>query len=76
MKRVMVSLALLLVSGGGMANNHTENRQFIHEQLQLDRQRFQSLQTPEFLKQTRPVAPQEQSFLDAQAQQFRQSMQP
>ena len=39
MKRVMVSLALLLVSGGGMANNHTENRQFIHEQLQLDRQR-------------------------------------
>ncbi|STO41541.1 Uncharacterised protein [Escherichia coli] len=45
MKRVMVSLALLLVSGGGMANNHTENRQFIHEQLQLDRQRFQSLQT-------------------------------
>nr|WKV17499.1 hypothetical protein pSH12sh288-5_00002 [Shigella sonnei] len=48
-----------------MANDHTESRQFIHEQLQLDRQRFQSLQTPEFLKQTRPVAPQEQSFLDA-----------
>lgn len=76
MKRVMVSLVLLLVSGVGMANDHTESRQFIHEQLQLDRQRFQSLQTQEFLKQTRPVAPQEQSFLDAQAQQFRQSMQP
>ncbi|MBJ9048943.1 type-F conjugative transfer system pilin assembly protein TrbC [Citrobacter braakii] len=76
MKRVMVSLALLLASGTGMANDHTENRQFIHEQLQLDRQRFRALQTPEFLKQPRPVAPQEQSFLDTQASQLRKAMQP
>ncbi|EOW4437549.1 type-F conjugative transfer system pilin assembly protein TrbC [Shigella sonnei] len=76
MKRVLISLALLLVCGAGMASDHTENRQFIHDQLQLDRQRFRALQTPEFLKQLRPVSPQDQAFLDTQAQQFRQSMQP
>ena len=76
MKRVLISLTLLMMSGSSIANEHSENRQFIHEQLQLDRQRFQSLQTPEFLKQPRPVAPQEQSFLDAQAAQLRKAMQP
>ncbi|HIF3101943.1 TPA: type-F conjugative transfer system pilin assembly protein TrbC [Salmonella enterica] len=76
MSKSLIFLLALLTTGQAQATEHTENRQFIHEQLQLDRQRFQSLQTPEFLKQTRPVAPQEQSFLDAQAQQFRQSMQP
>lgn len=76
MKRVMISLFLLLVSGGGMANDHTENRQFIYDQLQLDRQRFRALQTPEFLKQPRPVAPQDQAFLDEQTLQLRKSMQP
>lgn len=76
MNRLLMLLVLLLVSVVGKTTEHTENRQFIHEQLQLDRQRFNSLQPPEFLRQTRPVAPQEQSFLDAQAQQFRQSMQP
>lgn len=76
MNRLLMLLVLLLVSVAGKATEHTENRQFIHEQLQLDRQRFNSLQTPEFLKQSRPVAPQKQSFLDAQAQQFRQSIQP
>ncbi|MEG6138988.1 type-F conjugative transfer system pilin assembly protein TrbC [Enterobacter kobei] len=64
----MIFLLALVTSGLAQATEHMENRQFIHEQLQLDRQRFQSLQTPEFLKQARPVAPQEQ--------QFRQSMQP
>ncbi|EGI6025955.1 type-F conjugative transfer system pilin assembly protein TrbC [Salmonella enterica subsp. enterica serovar Weltevreden] len=59
-----------------MASDHTENRQFIHDQLQLDRQRFRALQTPEFLQQPRPVAPQDQAFLDLQASQFRQAMQP
>lgn len=76
MKRVLMSLALLLASGAVVASEHAENRQFIHDQLQLDRQRFRSLQTPEFLQQPRAVAPQEQLFLDAQAQQLRQSMQP
>ncbi|EKM4398542.1 type-F conjugative transfer system pilin assembly protein TrbC, partial [Escherichia coli] len=76
MKRVLISLTLLMMSGSSIANDHSENRQFIHEQLQLDRQRFQSLQTPEFLKQPRTVAPQEQSFLDAQAAQLRKAMQP
>ncbi|EMQ3298021.1 type-F conjugative transfer system pilin assembly protein TrbC [Salmonella enterica] len=59
-----------------MASDHTENRQFIHDQLQLDRQRFRALQTPEFLQQPRPVAPQAQAFLDSLASQFRQAMQP
>ncbi|EIY1064803.1 type-F conjugative transfer system pilin assembly protein TrbC [Escherichia coli] len=71
-----ILLLALLTTGLAQATEHTANRQFIQEQLRLDRQRFQSLQTPEFLNQHRPVAPQEQSFLDAQAQQFRQSMQP
>ena len=76
MKRVLMSLAVLLASWAGMASDHTENRQFIHEQLQLDRQRFRALQMPEFLQQPRTVAPQDQAFLDAQASQFRQAMQP
>ncbi|EBC2854045.1 type-F conjugative transfer system pilin assembly protein TrbC [Salmonella enterica] len=76
MKRVLISLALLLTCGAGMASDHTENCQFIHDQLQLDRQRFRALQTPEFLQQPRPVAPQDQAFLDSQASQFRQAMQP
>ncbi|EBV5807566.1 type-F conjugative transfer system pilin assembly protein TrbC [Salmonella enterica subsp. enterica serovar Abaetetuba] len=76
MKRLLMSLALLLASGGCMANDHTENRQFIHDQLQLDRQRFRALQTPDFLQQPRSVTAQDQSFLDAQASQLRQSMQP
>ena len=62
MKRVLISLALLLTCGAGMASDHTENRQFIHDQLQLDRQRFRALQTPEFLQQPRPVTPQDQAF--------------
>lgn len=72
----MLLMSLYLLSGAGYASDHTENRRFLYEQLQLDRQRFQSLQTPEFLKQHRPVSPQDQSFLDARAQQFRQSMKP
>lgn len=76
MSKSLIFLLALLTTGLAQATEHTENRQFIHEQLQLDRQRFNSLQPPEFLTQARPVAPQEQSFLDAQAQQFRQSMQP
>ncbi|HCM1918466.1 TPA: type-F conjugative transfer system pilin assembly protein TrbC [Salmonella enterica subsp. salamae serovar 28:r:e,n,z15] len=76
MKRVLMSLALFLACGTGMASDHTENRQFIHDQLQLDRQRFRALQTPEFLQQPRPVAPGDQAFLDAQASQFRKTMQP
>lgn len=76
MSKVLIFLLTLLITGLAQANEHTENRQFIRDQLRLDRQRFQSLQTPEFLKQARPVAPQDQAFLDAQAQQFRQSMQP
>ncbi|EEO9935940.1 hypothetical protein HYB67_004246 [Salmonella enterica subsp. enterica serovar Sandiego] len=76
MSKPLIFLLALLTAGLAQATEHTENRQFIHEQLQLDRQRFNSLQTPEFLKPVRPVAPQDRSFLDAQAQQFRQSMQP
>ncbi|SUG40568.1 IncF plasmid conjugative transfer protein TrbC [Salmonella enterica subsp. arizonae] len=76
MNKTLIFLFALLTTGLAQATEHTENRQFIKEQLKLDRQRFQSLQTPDFLKQARPVAPQDQSFLDAQAQQFRQSMQP
>lgn len=53
-----------------------ESRQFLKEQLQLDRQRFRALQTPDFLKQPRVVRPEDQDFLDAQAQRFQQSMQP
>lgn len=74
--RYLLSALLLACPVMSVATEHTENRQFLKEQLQLDRQRFQSLQTPEFLKEPRPVAPQDQSFLDAQAQQLRQSMQP
>ncbi|EAA7680429.1 type-F conjugative transfer system pilin assembly protein TrbC [Salmonella enterica] len=76
MRRVMISLVLLLASGGCMANGHTENRQFIHDQLQLDRQRFRALQTPEFLQQQQSVGAEDQAFLDAQASQLRKSMQP
>ncbi|EFU1954856.1 type-F conjugative transfer system pilin assembly protein TrbC [Salmonella enterica] len=76
MQRVLMPLALLLASGAGMASDHTENRQFIHEQLQLDRQRFRTLQTPEFLQQQRAVGAQDQAFLDEQASQFRRAMQP
>lgn len=76
MSKTLFFLAALLTTGLVQATEHTENRQFIQEQLQLDRQRFRDLQTPDFLKQARPVAPQDQAFLDAQAQQFRQSMQP
>ncbi|EAW9368421.1 type-F conjugative transfer system pilin assembly protein TrbC [Salmonella enterica] len=76
MKRLLMSLALLTVCGTGVANDHTENRQFIHDQLQLDRQRFRALQAPEFLQQPRSVTAQDQSFLDAQASQMRKSMQP
>ncbi|EAQ9101661.1 type-F conjugative transfer system pilin assembly protein TrbC [Salmonella enterica subsp. enterica serovar Saintpaul] len=76
MKRLLMSLALLTVCGIGVANDHTENRQFIHDQLQLDRQRFRALQTPEFLKQQRSVGAEDQAFLDAQASQLRQAMQP
>lgn len=75
MTRTLILLLILLSTGLAQATEHTENRQFIREQLRLDRQRFQSLQPPDFLQQARPVAPQEQSFLDAQAKQFRQSMQ-
>lgn len=71
-----ITVSLLLLTSIVHATDHAENRQFIREQLQRDRQRFQSLQTPEFLKQARPVAPQDQSFLDAQARQFQQSVQP
>jgi len=74
-KKLIVLLALL-TSGLVQATEHAESRQFIKEQLKLDRQRFQSLQTPAFLKPARPVAPPDQAFLDAQAQQLRQSMQP
>ncbi|MCO5784176.1 type-F conjugative transfer system pilin assembly protein TrbC [Citrobacter meridianamericanus] len=76
MKRLLMSLALLTVCGAGVANDHTENRQFIHDQLQLDRQRFRALQTPEFLQQQRSVGAEDQAFLDAQASQLRQTMQP
>lgn len=76
MKRLLMSLALLTVCGIGVANDHTENRQFIHDQLQLDRQRFRALQTPEFLQQQRSVGAEDQAFLDAQASQLRQAMQP
>ncbi|ENI3490054.1 type-F conjugative transfer system pilin assembly protein TrbC [Salmonella enterica] len=76
MKRLLMSLALLTVCGIGVANDHTENPQFIHDQLQLDRQRFRALQTPEFLKQQRSVGAEDQAFLDAQASQLRQAMQP
>lgn len=74
--RYLLPALLLACPVMSVATEHTENRQFLKEQLQLDRQRFQFLQSPDFLKQARPVAPQDQSFLDAQAQQFRQSMQP
>lgn len=76
MSKTLILLLALLTPGLVQATEHAENRQFIQEQLQLDRQRFRDLQTPDFLKQARPVSPQDQSFLDAQAQQFRQSMQP
>ncbi|EDZ1566665.1 type-F conjugative transfer system pilin assembly protein TrbC [Salmonella enterica] len=76
MKRLLMSLALLTVCGIGVANDYTENRQFIHDQLQLDRQRFRALQTPEFLQQQRSVGAEDQAFLDAQASQLRQAMQP
>ncbi|MBC6558727.1 type-F conjugative transfer system pilin assembly protein TrbC [Citrobacter braakii] len=76
MSKSLIFLFTLLTTGLVQAAEHAENRQFIREQLRLDRQRFQSLQSPEFLKQDRPVASQDQSFPDAQAQQFRQSMQP
>lgn len=71
MKRVLISLALLLACGAGMASDHTENRQFIHDQLQMDRQRFRALQTPEFLQRQWSAGAENQAFLDAQASQLR-----
>ncbi len=76
MSKTLIFLLALLTSGVAQATEYTENRQFIREQLRLDRQRFQSLQTPDFLKQARPVSPQDGSFLNAQAQQLQQATQP
>ncbi len=36
----IAGLLLLTCRARGLVNDHTENRQFIHDQLQLDRQRF------------------------------------
>lgn len=76
MSKTLIFLLALVTSGLAQATEHTENRQFLQEQLTLDRQRFRDLQTPEFLKTPPPPAAQEQAFLDAQTQQFRQAMQP
>jgi conjugal transfer pilus assembly protein TrbC len=75
MNKALFFLAALFTSGLVQATEHTENRQFIKDQLQLDRQRFRALQAPEFLQQQRHVSQQDQDFMDAQAQQFQQSMQ-
>lgn len=75
-KKTLFFLIALLTTGLAQATQHIEDRQFIREQLNLDRQRFQSLQTPDFLKQNHPITPRDQTFIGAQAQQFRQSMHP
>ena len=72
MSKILFFLLALLTPELAQATEHTENRQFINEQLRLDRQRFRSLQSPDFLKQAPAVAPQDQSFLDAHSQRFRQ----
>ncbi|MHA3699945.1 type-F conjugative transfer system pilin assembly protein TrbC [Yersinia enterocolitica] len=67
---------LLTCSAFTVSAEKIENRQFLKEQLQLDRQRFRVLQTPDFLQQPRVIRPEDQTFLDTQAQRFQQSMQP
>ncbi|WP_447874814.1 type-F conjugative transfer system pilin assembly protein TrbC [Serratia fonticola] len=74
--RFLLPILMLACTAVSTASEHTENRQFIKDQLQLDRQRFRALQSPEFLQQQRPVNQQDQDFLEGQAQQFKQSMQP
>lgn len=68
-------LVTLCIAGLVQASDHAENRQFLKEQLQMDRQRFKSLQAPDFLQQG-AVAPTDRSFIESQARQLQQSMQP
>ncbi|MDQ9128469.1 type-F conjugative transfer system pilin assembly protein TrbC [Serratia fonticola] len=71
---------ILMVAGlAGMtavgASEHIENRQFIKEQLQLDRQRFRALTPPDELVPDRPLSAANSSFIDKLAEQQRQSSQ-
>lgn len=76
MNKTLLLLFGLFFTELAQTTEHTENRQFLREQLKLDRQRIQSLQPPASLKAIPSLAPRDQSFLDAQAQQFRQSVHP
>jgi len=77
MKLLPVLAAMLMTwSAASFAADHTENRQFLNDQLRLDRQRFRELQTPDFLKQSRPVSPENQAFLDGQAGMMREANRP
>lgn len=75
-KHSLLFIAILMVwSTASMAADHTHNRQFINEQLQLDRQRFRALPSPGILPPDRVLAPEHQSFVDAQAEQMRRQAQ-
>ncbi|EDI0448442.1 type-F conjugative transfer system pilin assembly protein TrbC [Salmonella enterica subsp. enterica serovar Newport] len=69
MKRVLISLALLLTSGAGMASDHTENRQFFKEQENLSEQRRDNPDRPlqswaEQQVRNNPLTQSDRGFLD------------
>lgn len=69
MKRVLISLALLLTSGAGMASDHTENRQFFKEQENLSQQRRDNPDRPlqswaEQQVRNNPLTQSDRGFLD------------
>ncbi|EGF6448565.1 type-F conjugative transfer system pilin assembly protein TrbC [Salmonella enterica subsp. enterica] len=69
MKRVLISLALLLTSGSGMASDHTENRQFFKEQENLSQQRRDNPDRPlqswaEQQVRNNPLTQSDRGFLD------------
>jgi len=71
----LLSALLLTCTVMPVCAEHSENRRFLSNQLELDRQRFRALPVPGI---TTPgtVAPQDQSFIDDQAAQLKRRMQP
>lgn len=76
MKPYPLLIAILMVwSAACVASEHTDNRQFLKEQLQLDRKRLRALASPGFRPPDRALAPEHQAFVDRQAEQMRRQVQ-
>jgi len=71
----LLSALLLTCAVMPVCAEHTDNRRFLSDQLELDRQRFRALPVPG-ISTPGTVAPQDQSFIDDQAAQLKRRMQP